>query len=148
MKGKKMEPSGKDSTTICLSFSGLLREMGRGTVTADDLAEAIFYMGCLRERVFDYDKSGGFELKYQLLGLVESEKRAILQKVQDAVANAEAHHRVAWRESVNQRNNWDQLNQLLEENDLPQLLGEEDAYTTLMAADILRKLPWPIRVIA
>lgn len=104
------------AATLVLSWSGLLRQLYDRSLTFDELEGALFYFSCTRDHVFSDgvgDSSGEMQSYY-----VDDAVRcaAIYATLCQALIQAEAEGRVAWREGC--INSFEQLNQLLEINGL------------------------------
>ena len=99
---------------LTISFSGLLFRIARGEVALEEVRDGLFYFGCARKRVFEYDETGGTEVQ-NAFRHDEETGLDILCQLQDLLLHAEAEGRVAWRESRD-HNTYEQLNALLEAN--------------------------------
>ena len=99
---------------LVISFSGLLARIAHGDVSLDEVRDGLFYFGCARRRVFEYDETGGTEVR-NAFRQDEDAGRLILGELQEILLQAEAEGRAVWRESRD-HNTYEQLNALLEAN--------------------------------
>jgi len=103
---------------LFVSFSSLLRLVGESKVTADDLAQGLYFFGCRREHALNPGAAGEADERtwhksqfaHAHPGIVE----ALLQAEQDG--------RAAWHNCPNrQESPWNELNELLASNGLASL---------------------------
>lgn len=90
---------------LLLSYTATLQRLHRGTLTPEDLSDALFYFGCVREHALaPAIQSTDSE------GARRTPEQQILHK---AIYKAEDENRVAWRK-LHDWNTFDQLNELLQ----------------------------------
>ncbi len=93
---------------LFVSLTGLLKWITRNPAEMHLLQNGLFYFGCAREAVFDFDPAM-LDKHIWRIALV---RRALL--------SAEAEGRVAWR-TADGRCSFEQLNELLQHNNLQPL---------------------------
>ena len=89
------------TTTLFLSYSGLLEVVRSGVVSIDNLDGAMFFFGCTREQMLAGDDTDD-----------------VYRSVRLVIDKAEADGRVVWRKP-RQMAAWGQLNAMLSARDLP-----------------------------
>lgn len=127
---------------LFLSFTATIRALRDGNVTESDLANGLFYFGCVREHALD---PNAMELSWFKGG---REAHATLYP---ALLAAEAEGRVAWRQKE-ERNSYKQLNELLKFHGFPEIAEEDgrsigNTYCYPGVADRVRERNLQIQVI-
>jgi hypothetical protein len=93
-------------STLVISFTGALYQIGSGKLTARDLDSALFYLGCARQHAFDPSAE---ELQHV------SQKKRVHKIITEALERAEDDGRVIWRNPY-ESNSYEDLNTLLKAN--------------------------------
>jgi len=107
-----------EKTPLVISFGGTLRGMSYERVTAADLVDAIFFLGCHRQHVVSTNAA------LEQVGhhrVSKDRARELHQQFLAAFEDAEQRGRVAWH-NRNEFNGWEQLNNFLEGLGLPTIV--------------------------
>jgi len=127
---------------LCISFTGLLRELSEGALRPEELEHALFYFGCIREHAMAPGASGESDERNYFKG--GHEAHAALVPI---LQRAEAEGRVAWRER-GERSSYQTLNGLLERNGLKRLPEAPSQYSYVGVVHDMAEANPDVRVVA
>ena len=131
------------TTTLVLSYSGVLYALADKTTTIEALGQALFYMGCLPTAVLDPNTVDHY-LGYRE-ELSAEQRRELHTQFVELIERATAEGRVAWR--TGSLSTWEELNKLLQQNNLPPIeptTPHHYSYPGVKEATAAQQLPYAV----
>ena len=104
-------------TPLALSYKDLLLELATGVATFEMLNNALFFMDCSPEYL--WDERTALEKLNADKSLTRCQKQVVHQRLMALVSNAIEEDRAVWRAAA--EGTWDELNKLLELNGVPRI---------------------------
>lgn len=105
---------------LCVSFTSLLYALVAGRVTAEDLGDALFYFGCVREHALRPWEDEINEVEWIARDVGDDRAKEVHGQLVVALEAAQAEGRVRYRH-LKDRVSYEQLNELLTANGYPAL---------------------------
>ena len=130
---------------LFISFTALVRALFDQRVTDWNLANGIFYFGCARNYLLTGNEVNPPVNEVTRLTDNSELQILIMNILREAVLFAEKNGRAAWREE-NGSNNFEQLQELLEENGIKVKFDEHEPYSYPAVKRALEKVPGVIVV--